>query len=257
MKFFASNMLAAFGVSLFVSAHSVAAEPSNACAADSGISYVCGLMNAEDLLSVGDSGFILTSGMTSEGVNGHVYLIDPDDNSWHDLVSALNFSQDFDSVAYSSCPGLFDVTNFSAHGLALRETGADVFDLYITSHGGREAIEIFDLSLAGGDAKLTWRGCVPLDESIMHNSVAILADGGFATTQFMEWERGIAASVTGLVKGGVVIWRPGSEPAVLVGSELAGPNGIVVSDDNRYLYAVTVHFCHRSHPKYFAVSSAR
>ena len=35
MKFFASNMLAAFGVSLFLSAHSVAAEPSNACAADS------------------------------------------------------------------------------------------------------------------------------------------------------------------------------------------------------------------------------
>ena len=218
MKFFASNMLAAFGVSLFVSAHSVAAEPSNACAADSGISYVCGLMNAEDLLSVGDSGLIITSGMTGEGVNGHLYLIDTRDNSWHDLASAPNFSQDFDSVSYSSCPGLFDVTNFSAHGLALRETGADVFDLYITSHGGREAIEIFDLSLAGGDAKLTWRGCVPLDESIMHNSVAIFADGGFATTQFMEWERGIAASVTGLVKGGVVIWRPGSEPSVLAGS---------------------------------------
>jgi len=115
MKFFASNMLAAFGVSLFVSAHSVAAEPSNACAADSGISYVCGLMNAEDLLSVGDSGFILTSGMTSEGVNGHVYLIDPDDNSWHDLVSALNFSQDFDSVpiqavqVYSMSP-IFQLT---------------------------------------------------------------------------------------------------------------------------------------------------
>jgi len=240
MKFFASNILAAFGVSLFLSAHSVAAEPSDACVADSGISYVCGLMNAEDLLSVGDSGLIITSGMTGEGENGHLYLIDTRDNSWHDLASAPNFSQDFDSVSYSSCPGLFDVTNFSAHGLALRETGADVFDLYITSHGGREAIEMFDLSLAGGDAKLTWRGCVPLDESIMHNSVAILADGGFATTQFMEWEKGIAASVTGQVKGGVVIWRPGSESAVLVGSEMAGPNGIVVSDDNRYLYVAAL-----------------
>ena len=240
MKSIITSVLAVFSVTLFLSAKVIAAEQSDACAADSGISYICGLMNAEDLLSVGDSGFILTSGMSGDGVNGHLYLIDTQDNGWHDLVSAANFSQDLDSNSYPTCTGPFDTTNFSAHGLALRETADDMFDLYITSHGAREAIEIFDLELAGDDAKLTWRGCVPLDESIMHNSVAILDDGGFATTQFMEWERGIAASVTGQVKGGVVVWRPSGEPEVVIGTELSGPNGIVVSDDNRYLYVAAL-----------------
>ena len=240
MKSFTINVLAVFTVSLFLAATGIAAERSDACPADSGISYICGLMNAEDLLSVGDSGLILTSGMSGEGVNGHLYLIDTEDNGWHDLVSTANFSQDLDSDSYPSCTGPFDATNYSAHGLALQEAADGMFDLYITSHGAREAIEIFDLDITSDEAKLTWRGCVPLDESIMHNSVAILNDGGFATTQFMEWERGIAASVTGQVKGGVVVWRPGGEPEVVVGTELAGPNGIVVSEDNRYLYVAAL-----------------
>ena len=153
MKSIITSVLAVFSVTLFLSAKVIAAEQSDACAADSGISYICGLMNAEDLLSVGDSGFILTSGMSGDGVNGHLYLIDTQDNGWHDLVSAANFSQDLDSNSYPTCTGPFDTTNFSAHGLALRETADGMFDLYITSHGAREAIEIFDLELAGDDAR--------------------------------------------------------------------------------------------------------
>ena len=44
----------------------------NSCAPESGISYVCGLVNAEDLLSVGDTGMILTSGMNGS-LNGSKY----------------------------------------------------------------------------------------------------------------------------------------------------------------------------------------
>ena len=62
------------------------------CPSDPGISYICGLMNAEDLLSIGDTGMILTSGMTSEGVNGHLYMVNPLDDSWEELVSGPNYS---------------------------------------------------------------------------------------------------------------------------------------------------------------------
>jgi len=206
------------------------------CPSDPGITYICGLMNAEDLLSVGDTGMILTSGMSGENVTGHLYLVNPLDDTWEELVFGANFSQDQDSAMFPNCPGPLDTSNFSAHGLALRETAANQFDLYITSHGAREAIEVFDLDMSEGIAELTWKGCVTLDESIMHNSVAILNDGGFVTTQFMVWAEGIASAMSGEPTGGVVAWHPGSEPALIPGSEVAAPNGIVVSDDGRYIY---------------------
>jgi len=206
------------------------------CPSDPGITYICGLMNAEDLLSVGDTGMILTSGMSGENVTGHLYLVNPLDDTWEELVFGANFSQDQDSAMFPNCPGPLDTSNFSAHGLALRETAGNQFDLYITSHGAREAIEVFDLDMSEGIAELTWKGCVTLDESIMHNSVAILNDGGFVTTQFMVWAEGIASAMSGEPTGGVVAWHPGSEPALIPGSEVAAPNGIVVSDDGRYIY---------------------
>lgn len=206
------------------------------CPSDPGITYICGLMNAEDLLSVGDTGMILTSGMSGEGVNGHLYLVNPLNDSWEELVFGPNFSQDHDDSLYQNCPGPMDVNNFSAHGLALNEYAANQFDLYITSHGGREAIEIFDLDMSEGIAELTWKGCVPMDAEIMHNSVAILSDGGFVTTQFMRWADGIEAVFSGEPNGVVMAWHPGGEPAPIPGTELSGANGIAVSDDDRFMF---------------------
>ena len=79
------------------------------CNSDPNINYICGPLNAEDLLSVGNTGMILTSGMngTLDGsqTNGHLYLVNPVDESWVDLVSSPNFSQDFNSDSYPDCPG--------------------------------------------------------------------------------------------------------------------------------------------------------
>ena len=220
--------------------NSNAADQSIICNEDPGITYICGLTNAEDLLALGDSGMILTSGMSSEGGNGHLYLVNTRDNSWEDLVGGTNFLQDFDNSLYPACSELFNVNNFSAHGLALKEIEQNFFDLYMTSHGAREAIEIFKLDLRSGSAILTWRGCVPLDESIMHNSVAILSDGGFVTTQFMVWEEGLAPAVSGETRGSVVEWHPGGAPEIVLGTELSAPNGIVVSNDERYMFVAAL-----------------
>jgi len=210
------------------------------CVSDPNINYICGPLNAEDLLSVGDTGMILTSGMNGTlagtDINGHIYLINPLNESWADLVSSQNFSQDFNSSGYPGCPGALNIDDFSAHGLALKEIEQSYFDLYITSHGAREAIEIFNLDLRDNAAKLTWRGCVPLDETIMHNSLAILSDGGFITTQFMTWAGGVESALSGEAKGSLVTWRPGGQPTIMPESELGGPNGITISEDERYVY---------------------
>ena len=132
-----------------------------------------------------------------------------------------NFSQDFNSDSYPECPGPLDIDEFSAHGLALKEIEKSYFDLYITSHGAREAIEMFTLDLRDIRAKLVWKGCVPLDETIMHNSLAILSDGGFITTQFITWAGGVESAFSGEAKGSLVTWSPGGEPTLIPDTELS------------------------------------
>ena len=72
----------------------------------------------------------------------------------------------------------------------------------------------------------------------MHNSLAILTDGGFITTQFITWEGGVESAFSGEAKGGLVTWRPGGQPTVMPGSELGAPNGIAVSEDERYILSL-------------------
>ncbi len=213
---------------------------SEACNSDTGIEYICGPANAEDLLSIGDTGMLIASGMngTLDGSanNGHIYIINPDDGGWSDLVSGAGYSEDFAGDSYPECPGPLNTDDFSAHGLALMETGTSIFDLYVTSHGAREAVEIFNLDMRGAEARLTWKGCVPLDEAIMHNSVAIMKDGGFITTQFMTWAGGLGSVLSGEAEGSLVMWRPGGVPTEIPGTELEGPNGIVLSENERFAY---------------------
>jgi hypothetical protein len=129
-----------------------------------------------------------------------------------------------------------NVDNFSAHGLALRETGAGQFDLYITSHGEREAIEIFNLDATGASPAIAWRGCVVLPENTFANSVAVLSDGGFLTTKMMDPSVGFAAINEGGITGNLYEWHPGGEVFMMEGTELSGANGIAVSPDDRYVY---------------------
>ncbi len=221
-------------------------QNSDECASDGETTYICGLMNAEDLISVAGTDLIITTGMASsaltddEEVNGHIYLINTEDDSWEDLVSKPSFSQELNGALYPECPGPLNVQNYSAHGLSLKTKSAQVYDLFITSHGAREAIEMFELDLSSGSASLKWTGCVPLDESIMHNSVAILNDGGFVTTQFMTWSGGLESVVSGQARGSVVEWHPAGAPSIMDGTELSGPNGIAVSDDEKYMYVAAI-----------------
>ena len=216
------------------------------CASDRETTYICGLMNAEDMISVAGTDLIITTGMASSAltddleVNGHIYLIDTKDDSWEDLVSKPSFSQELNGALYPECPGPLNVQNYSSHGLSLRIKRAEVYDLFITSHGAREAIEMFELDLSSGSASLKWTGCVPLDESIMHNSVAILNDGGFVTTQFMTWSGGLESVVSGQARGSVVEWHPAGAPSIMDGTKLSGPNGIAVSDDEKYMYVAAI-----------------
>ncbi len=213
------------------------------CAGEAGGEYLCGPVNAEDLLRLGDSDWVLVSGMSGELVGdasivGKLHLLNRADRSWELLFPGAAPALALDSAAYPQCPGPLDVTNFSVHGLALQETaeGSSLYRLYITSHGAREAIEAFLVDASGAKPAVTWTGCIPMPANSWNNSVVILADGGFMATQFMESTNGIERVLAGEITGHVWEWHPGGEVTAIAGTELAGPNGIAMSDDGQMLY---------------------
>jgi len=225
-----------------MNATEVLSQPGD-CPSEEGIRYICGILNAEDILRIGETDWLLVSGMAVDipgnpGTNGRLHLVNSRDYSWELVFPGASPVLNHDSAMYPPCPGPLDTSNFSAHGIALQNfpVGSSQYRLYMTSHGAREAIEVFLLDVAA-QPTITWTGCVPLPETVWANSVVILQDGGFMATKFMDpTGSGFEAIRAGELNGHVVEWRPGGEVTAIAGTELSGPNGIAISDDERYLY---------------------
>jgi hypothetical protein len=144
------------------------------------------------------------------------------------------------SLGDPDCPGPPDSGLFMPHGVDVGRAPAGEARLAVVNHGGREAIEIFEIDFERGPV-LEWRGCVPMPEGLMANDVAWLPDGGFVVTNFAPVleESGLAALwtgfeiLTGRATGAVYRWTPGEGLALIEGSEGSAPNGIAVAPDGR------------------------
>jgi DNA-binding beta-propeller fold protein YncE len=216
----------------------VAAE----CEASGELQYVCGPENAEDILQIGRTRWLITSGMNGNlwgrETPGRLYLVNHETRDWEVLFPREQPAFEQDMTMFPDCPGPLNVKNFSGHGLALRKQDSGQYLLYITSHGDREAIEAFRLDATGTKPTVTWIGCVVLPDTTWPNSVAILGDGGFVTTKFMDPTDTEAFTQVraGEITGGVYEWHPGDEVKLIPGTELSGANGILVSEDDRWMY---------------------
>jgi hypothetical protein len=224
------------------------AAPTGACASSGALAYVCGPRNAEDIVQIGDSRWLILSGMSAQAQGGgaatpgQLYLVDHEAKTFESWFPAASPRMSHDTARFGACPGPLNVQNFSAHGLALREQDSGKYQLYITSHGEREAIEIFDVDASLATPAITWRGCVVLPERTSSNSVAILGDGGFVTTKMMDPTdpRGFAGILAGEVSGNVYEWHPGGAVEAVPGTELSGANGIELSPDERWMYVAAI-----------------
>jgi hypothetical protein len=117
-----------------------ATAPSTGCHDEQGLTYVCDLVVPEDILSVGSTGLLLVSGHRAPG---HLYLLDPVSRTQSELIHGTTFKLQHDTGTYPGCPGPLNLQAFDVHGLSLAETSPRYFSLYTTSHGAREAIEIY------------------------------------------------------------------------------------------------------------------
>jgi len=207
-----------------------------------GLKIIKGPQNAEDILPLGDTQWLVTSGMNGQvsnsDINGHIYLVNRKEKTFEEFFPGENPTFDHDKKIFNACPGPINPDNFSSHGLAIKQLSPDQHHLYMTSHGEREAIEVFNINTGGAKPVISWKGCVPLPEDIMANSVAILSDGGFVTTKFYDPTppNTMMSIIQGKLTGGVYEWHPGGSVKAIKGSELSGANGIDVSPDDKWVY---------------------
>ncbi|UUP19709.1 hypothetical protein [Nitratireductor thuwali] len=203
------------------------------CDGEADPDFICGPANAEDLVRIPGTHWVLASHMAGPGeTRGMFYLLNAADHSWRSLeIDAIQAEPD--SAAYPDCPGRPASASFHGQGLALAER-EDGLRLLAVGHGGREAVEIFDIVLeADKEPSLVWRGCVPAPDGAQLNSVAALPDGAFAVTKFFDendtgWTEKLTA---GKATGAVLEWSPGNGWEEVEGTAMSGPNGILATPD--------------------------
>jgi hypothetical protein len=200
------------------------------------VDFVCGPANAEDLVLVPDTTWIISSGMAA---GTGFYLIGSRDGSWSTLPIAVSH----DAVTYPLCPSPPPTAELETHGLNIRARSPGRSTLYVVGHGAREAIEVFDVDATGARPALSWKGCVRMPDGLAANSVASFADGSLVATVLLMPGRTFADSVAMRPTGAVFKWSPGDRGFTLVrGTELPGNNGIEVSADGREIYVVSSGF---------------
>lgn len=206
------------------------------------LTFAKGPTSPEDLVPVPGTGTVIASGLAedplADGAVGHLYAIDSGNRAvteiWPDRPSEVAWDREL----YEGCPGPPEQSVASPHGVNVEQLPDGTTDLYVVNHGGREAIEVFNLDSRGG-LSLSWVGCVPMPRGTFANAVApIPHDDGFVATNFFDptVSDPFSQVFSGKPSGDLMRWSPGDGWSVVPGSELAGPNGVVLSRSGRTAY---------------------
>ena len=202
------------------------------CSPVGDVQFVCGARNAEDLVLVPGTRWIIASG-GADATN--FYLIDSISRKWGALSFSARTGSASPQCAWSPEPG-----KFQTHGLHIRTAGRGRAILHVVGHGAREAIEQFEIDSTGESPVLTWTGCIPLPEGMAANSVVALADGTVLVTVLFLPGTTFADAMSGKPTGVVLERRPGQAGFEVVrGTELPANNGLEVSQDGREIYVVS------------------
>ncbi len=204
------------------------------------LDFVCGPLNAEDLVQVPGTRWIVASGMDggAAGSHGSLHLVSTQNKSWKTLFPGSNPQVKWDKATYTDCPSPPDLGKFSAHGINLRPGNGGNDTLYVVDHGGREAIEVFALDSNGAEPSVAWVGCAVMPAHTWPNAVAPVPNGGFVVTDMFDPQDPKAPDRmnAGENTGAVYEWHPHQGFKLVPGTQLSGDNGIEVSRDGKWLY---------------------
>jgi len=202
------------------------------CSPINGVSFICGVTNVEDLILVPNTKWVIGSGFTDQvTTQNYLHLFDSETETGA-AVQPFEIAIRPDTKTYPDCAPP-DWQTFGPHGLGLGLTGGTRLVLYAVNHGGREAVEVFEVDLSEGRPRFTWIGCVIAPQGSWPDSVALLPDGGLVVTSMAE-PADPAGTKNKLLKGEPIgwikEWHPGTGWTDIPGTKaFSAPNGVVVS----------------------------
>jgi len=213
-------------------------EPVSDCSPRGGARPVCGFQNPEDLaLLPGGRTLIVSEFGSLEGDRpGRLALYDIDSGARTLAYEGGAAAALVPGWGEETCPGPPPV-GFSPHGLDLARRPSGELALLVVNHGGRESLELFEVTAAGA---VEWRGCILPPPGSFLNDVAALPDGGLVASHMYDRERGLLplawSMLLGRETGHALEWHPGAGFSVVPGSAAGLPNGIAVSSDGASIY---------------------
>ena len=206
------------------------------CAPANELRFVCGAHHPEDIVRIGGTRWVVVSGFQP---GGGISLLDTRSLTLERGYTGAAASVPSGRLGSTECPGPPDAAKLDTQGLSLRRLGTGRSRLYAVNHGGRESIEIFDVTEHNGMPFTTWRGCVLMPPGNAANAVATYADGTILATVLNRPGTTKADFMRGKPTGGVYEWHPGAAGfRLLPGIELPGNNGLETSPDGRFFYVV-------------------
>lgn len=214
-----------------------AAEPITSCEPVGPSRPVCGFKNPEDLAALpGDQALLV-----SEYRRPH----DSEPGALALFVLATDerrvLFRDGDAKGGPSegwgdprCPGA-PPAGFSPHGIDLAKRPDGKLSLAVVQHGGRESVELFEVSGVGTDWELVWRGCLVGPPDTRLNDVVLLSDGSLMVSHIRSQSES-STSIGSRRPGWVWRWAPGTGFSKVPGSEVLLANGFEVSPDEKTLF---------------------
>jgi sugar lactone lactonase YvrE len=208
------------------------------CNSSGGINFICDIGIPEDLVIIPGTDWVIAGNYSGANATG-LYLVNAVSKNVTELYSAQLNRNLINRTLYGACPGEPDLDNFQTHGLGIQThiNSDGVYTLYAVSHGGREAIEVFEIDASNQVPRATWTGCVLMPDGLDANDVTAMSDGTILATVLMHPGFNFTDLLSGVPTGAVYKWEPGSDGFVkLEGSELPGNNGIQVSEDGTEIF---------------------
>src|SRR5205814_2732066 len=108
-------IVAALLAAMAIGASRTIAAQSAACAPSGGLSFICGVQAAEDLVLVPGTRWLIASGMTA---GSGLHLIDTQAKTARSLFSSNVSNTRADKTRFAGCPGPLDPKQAVLHGLS-------------------------------------------------------------------------------------------------------------------------------------------